>query len=57
MDAGLENFIAQELQKLGWRYIEPEGMKLKRRENFEEPLVIVELRNALRRINGDVELT
>ncbi|MCP8308591.1 MAG: HsdR family type I site-specific deoxyribonuclease [archaeon] len=53
----VEDFIIQELQRLGWKYIKPEEMKLKRKENFEEPLVIEELRNALRRINSKVELT
>ena len=53
----VEDFIVQELQKLGWRYVEPEEMKLKRKEDFEEPLVIEDLRNALRRVNTDVELT
>ena len=53
----VEDFIIQELQKLGWKYVNPEGMKLKRREDFEEPLVVEDLRNALRRVNTDVELT
>jgi type I restriction enzyme R subunit len=53
----VENFIIQELKKLGWKYVSPEEMKLKRMENFEEPLVIEDLRNALVKINKGVELT
>jgi len=53
----VEDFILQELQKLGWKYVEPNEMKLSRKEDFEEPLVIEELKNALRRVNSDVELT
>jgi type I restriction enzyme R subunit len=52
----VEDFILQELQKLGWKYIDPKEMKVKRKEDFEEPLVIEDLKSALRRIN-DVELT
>jgi len=53
----VEDFIIQELQKLGWKYVSPEEMKLKRKENFEEPLVIEELRKALKGVNPDVEFT
>jgi type I restriction enzyme R subunit len=53
----VEDFIIQELQKLGWKYVEPEEMKLRRKEDFEEPLVIEDLRNALRKVNGKIELT
>ena len=53
----VEDFIIQELQMLGWKYVNPEEMKLKRKENFEEPLVIEYLRNALKRVNSNVELT
>jgi len=53
----VEDFIIQELQKLGWEYIKPEEMKSKRKENFEEPLVIEDLKNGLRRVNSKVELT
>ncbi len=42
----VEDFIIHELQKLGWKYIELEEMKLKRKGDFEEPLVIEDLRNA-----------
>ena len=53
----VEDFIIQELQTLGWKYVDPEEMKTKRKENFEEPLVTEELRNALKKVNSDVEFT
>ncbi|PMB76224.1 MAG: hypothetical protein C0177_07275 [Fervidicoccus fontis] len=53
----VEDFIIQELQKLGWKYVEPEEMKLKRKGDLEEPLVIEDLRNALRKVNGKIEFT
>jgi len=53
----VENFIIKELKKLGWKYVEPDEMKLKRKGNFDEPLVIEDLRNALKRLNSGVELT
>jgi type I restriction enzyme R subunit len=53
----VEDFIIQELQKLGWKYVKPEEMKLRRKENFEEPLVLDDLQNALRKVNTEVELT
>ena len=53
----VEDFIIQELQKLGWKYVDPKDMSTKRKEDFEEPLVVEDLRNALRRVNTDVELT
>jgi len=53
----VEDFIIQELQKLGWRYVKPKEMKLRRKENFEEPLVLDDLQNALKKVNADVELT
>ncbi|HDN97985.1 MAG TPA: HsdR family type I site-specific deoxyribonuclease [bacterium] len=53
----VENFIIQELQKLGWKYITPEEMNAKREEKFEELIVVEDLRNALRKINPGIELT
>jgi len=52
-----ENFIIQELQKLGWKYVKPEEMKLIRKENYEEPLVLENLRKALPAINREIEFT
>lgn len=53
----VENFIIQELRKLGWRYASPEEMAGRRGRNFEEPLVIEDLKLALRRVNSGIELT
>jgi type I restriction enzyme R subunit len=54
----VEGFIIQELQgRLGWKYVDPEEMKLRRKEGFEEPLIVEDLKNALKRINKNVELT
>lgn len=53
----VEDFIIQELQKLGWKYVKPKEMELKRKENFEKPLILEDLNSALGRINIDVELT
>ena len=52
----VEYFILQELQKLGWTYVDPRSMGKRRRGDFEDPLVVEDLKNAVRRIN-DVELT
>lgn len=53
----VEDFIIQELQKLGWKYVKPEEMNQGREEDFEEPLVVADLREALKRVNANVELT
>lgn len=53
----VEHFIIQELQKLGWRYIEPKEMNLRRRGDYEEPLVVEDLKQALKKINSGIELT
>jgi type I restriction enzyme R subunit len=53
----VEDFILQELQKLGWKYVKPEEMNQRRKEDFEEPLVIEGLKEALKRVNTQVELT
>jgi len=52
----VENFIIKELQKLGWTYVDPKAMRERRKYDFEEPLVIEDLKKAIRRIN-DVKLT
>lgn len=52
----VENFIIQELQNLGWEYVKPENMNARRQEDFQEPLVAADLREALPRINDKVEL-
>lgn len=53
----VENFIIQELQKLGWKYVKPEEMKLRRKDNFKEPLVMEDLRNALKIVNPEVKFS
>jgi type I restriction enzyme R subunit len=53
----VEDFIIQELQKLGWKYVKPEEMKRMRKKNYEEPLVLENLRKALPAINREVEFT
>ena len=53
----VEDFIIEELQHLGWKYIKPEDMKSIRKENLEEPLVVQELTSALKKINRKFELT
>jgi type I site-specific restriction-modification system R (restriction) subunit len=52
----VEDFILQELQKLGWKYVEPEQMNQRRKEDFEDPLVIGDLKEALKKLNTQVEL-
>ncbi|MBA7602971.1 hypothetical protein ES703_10068 [subsurface metagenome] len=53
----VEDFIIQELQKLGWKYVKPEEMSQRRKEDFEEPLVVADLKEALKRVSARVELT
>jgi type I restriction enzyme R subunit len=53
----VEDFIIQELQKLGWKYVKPEEMRVIRKRNYEEPLVLESFKNALKRVNGDIEFT
>jgi type I restriction enzyme R subunit len=53
----VEDFIIQELQKLGWKYMKSEEMKRMRKGNYEEPLVLENLRKALPAINREVEFT
>lgn len=53
----VEDFIIQELEKLGWKYVKPKEMNQRRKEDFEEPLVIADLKEALKSVNAKVELT
>ena len=53
----VENFIIQELQNLGWKYVDPQSMNSMRKEDFEEPLILEELRSSIKRINKSVEFT
>jgi len=49
----VEDFIIKELQKPGWKYVKPEEMKLIRKENYKEPLILENLKNAIKTINRD----
>lgn len=53
----VEDFIIQELVALGWQYVEPQSMNDKRERNFEQPLVVKDLKAALRKVNSSYELT
>lgn len=53
----VEDFIIEELQRLGWEYIKPEEMNKRRKEDFQEPLVVPDLRHALTKINSNLELS
>jgi len=55
----VEDFIVQELKRpfLGWKYVEPQVMIEKRKGDFEQPLVIDDLKKAVRKLNSSYELT
>jgi type I restriction enzyme R subunit len=53
----VEDFIIQELKSLKWKYVEPQVINETRKGDFEQPLVVDELKNALRKLNSCVELT
>jgi len=53
----VEDFITQELQKLGWKYVTQKETEAKRKGSLEEPLVTEDLRNGLKNVNRDVEFT
>ena len=52
----IENFVIQELQKLGWKYVDPKEMGKRRGEAFEDALIIEDVKAAAKRLN-EVELT
>lgn len=53
----VEDYILQELEgKLGWAYVNQAETEARRGEDFGEPLVVGDVRQALRKIN-DVELS
>jgi len=52
----VEDFVIKELEKLGWNYVDPVEMGARRRDDFEEPLIVGDLKETLRRINK-AELT
>lgn len=55
----VEDFIIQELKSpsLGWKYVEPQLMAERRKGDFEQPLVVDDLKNAVRKVNSCYELT
>jgi type I restriction enzyme R subunit len=55
----VEDFIIQELKSasLGWKYVEPQLMAERRKGDFEQPLVVDDLKNAVRKLNSCYELT
>lgn len=50
----LENDIIEKLEKSGWEFVKADNLN---RESFEEPLLVDDLINSIKRINKDVELT
>jgi len=53
----VEDFIVQELQKLGWKYLTQKEMEAKRKGSFEEPLVLEDLGNSVRKLNPGIDFT
>jgi type I restriction enzyme R subunit len=55
----VEDFIIQELKSpsLGWKYVEPQLMAERRKGDFEQPLIVDDLKNAVRKLNSCYELT
>ncbi len=49
----VEDYVAEKLQSLGWEFIEASKLK---RENTREPLLIENLREAILRINKDLNI-
>jgi len=48
----VEDFVVKELsERLGWNCVDPVEMGVRRGDDFEEPLVIGDLKEALKRIN------
>ncbi|MBW2031015.1 MAG: HsdR family type I site-specific deoxyribonuclease [Deltaproteobacteria bacterium] len=50
----VEDFLIDELQERGWRFVPAEALE---REELEEPLLIPNLTDAIRKINRGVEIT
>jgi len=55
----VEDFIIERLtsQSMGWNYVEPQVMIGKRKGDFEQPLIVEDLKNAVRKLNSSYELT
>lgn len=53
----VEDFIIQELKKLGWKYAGRKEMEAKREGNLEEPLVVKDIEDSLRKVNPEAEFS
>jgi type I restriction enzyme R subunit len=55
----VEDFIIKQLtpESMGWKYVEPQMMIEKRKGDFEQSLVVDDLKNAVRKLNSSYELT
>ncbi len=53
----VEDFIIEELKKVGWKYLTQKEMEARRKSRFEEPLVPEDLRNSIRKLNPDIDFT
>ncbi len=53
----VEDFIIQELKKLGWKYLTQKEIEAKRKDRLEEPLVLENLRESVRKLNPDIKFT
>ena len=51
----IEKFILEQTQELRWKYLEPKDMKNKRINNYEEPLVVEDLKAAIIKLNKTCE--
>jgi len=50
----VEDYLIQKLQEKGWKYVPPEELN---RESYEEPLLVENLKEAIKKINENVPLT
>jgi len=53
----VEDFIVEELKKLGWRYAEPKEINSLREDILNEPILTIPLKKALKRLNPKFPLT
>ena len=53
----VEDFIIQELKKLGWTHVTQKEMEVKRKGRLDEPLVLEDLGNSVRKLNPDIQFS
>jgi type I site-specific restriction-modification system R (restriction) subunit len=53
----VEDFIIEELKKLGWKYLTQKEVETKRKGRLEEPLVLEDLRESVRKLNPDIQFS